>query len=128
MLSLCACSLDDETPRFFNEALPIVSVEVPETFVFGEVYPITATYLRPTGCHIFNSFSIDNDGTERTVFLINTVYQDQDCTTFTSGENEVEASFNFQVNDTGVHTFKFWQGQDENGVDLYYVVDVPVVE
>jgi hypothetical protein len=40
----------------------------------------------------------------------------------------VDATFNFIVTSNGTYIFKFWQGEDDNGNDLYYIVEVPVVE
>ena len=128
MFLFVSCSLDDDSQSFYNEAIPIASITVPEVFEFGNVYPISVTYFRPTGCHIFNSFLFENNNNERTVILVNTVYQDQNCETFGPEEIIEEASFNFQVNEYGTHTFKFWQGEDANGNDLYYIVDIPVAE
>jgi len=40
----------------------------------------------------------------------------------------VDVSFDFKVIYTGTYVFKFWQGKDVNGNDLYYIVEVPVEE
>ncbi|OUR98095.1 hypothetical protein A9Q86_13625 [Flavobacteriales bacterium 33_180_T64] len=128
MFSLFSCSLENDNPSFSNEAIPIESVTIPEEFQFGQVYQIDVTYFKPSGCHVFNGFLFENNANERTIILVNTVHDDLDCETYAFGTNEVEASFNYQVNDVGIHTFKFWQGKDDNGNDLYYIVDVPVIE
>ena len=128
MFSLFSCSISDDTQSFHTEILPIESVTIPEEFQFGQVYEIGVTYFRPTGCHIFNNFYYEINGNERIVAVINTVYEDQNCETFEQGENEVEVFFNFQVNSFDTYTFKFYQGQDDNENDIYYIVEVPVVE
>ncbi|WP_047549451.1 hypothetical protein [Psychroserpens sp. Hel_I_66] len=128
VFSVFGCSLDNDAINFYNEALPIESVNVPETFQFGQVYQIDVTYFRPTGCHIFNNFLVENDDNETTIVLLNTVYLNSDCQTFEANSNQTEASFNFQVNNIGTHVFKFWQGKDDNGSDVYLIVEVPVEE
>ncbi|WP_040279663.1 hypothetical protein [Psychroserpens damuponensis] len=125
---LVSCSPDDSQLSFHTEVLPIENVTIPDEFQFGEVYQIGVTYFRPTGCHIFNNFYYDINENERIVAVITTVYDEQDCQTFEPEENEVEVAFNFQVNSFDTYTFKFFQGLDENDNDLYYIIEVPVVE
>lgn len=126
VLSLVSCSIDnDNSNDFYYEILPVESVDIPTEFVLGETYEITVGYYRPSGCYIFSDFYYASELNQRTVAIINAVYPNQNCQTF---ENElVEVSFNFMVNNNGTYVFRFWQGQDDNGNDLYYIVEVPVV-
>lgn len=126
VFSLASCTVnDDNTPAFHYEILPIEGVTMPEEFTQGEVYTIYVTYLKPTGCYVFNDFYYVSELNQRTVAVINTVYDNNECQTF-NGET-VEVSFNFMVNNSETYVFRFWQGEDENGNDLYYIVEVPVV-
>lgn len=125
-ISVTSCSVDDDVNDFYYEILPVESVEIPEEFVLGQTYEITVTYLRPTTCHVFNNFYYDSELNQRTVAVVTSVYQNNDCLVLI--DEEVEAMFNFMVNSNGTYVFKFWQGEDENGNDLYYIVEVPVVE
>ncbi len=124
--SMLSCSSDnDSSSDFFYETLPIESVIMPDEFQFGSTHEITMTYLRPSGCHVFNDFYYLTELNQRTIAIITTVFPDQQCETFEN--EEVEATFNFRVNDIDPYVFKFWQGEDENGNDTYYIVEVPVV-
>ena len=132
LLGLIICSFwscstgDDNAPDFYYETLPIESVIMPEEFELGSTHQISMTYLRPSGCHVFNDFYFVSEGNQRTIAIINTVFSDQECETF---EYELEeVSFNFQVNSFEDYVFRFWQGEDINGNDIYYVVEVPVVD
>lgn len=125
--SVFSCSIkDDNSFNFFYETLPIESVDMPAEFHFGNTHAITMTYLRPSGCHIFNDFYYLSELNQRTIAIITTVFPDDTCETFEN--EEVEVTLNFQVNSTEPYVFRFWQGEDENGNDVYYVVEVPVVE
>jgi hypothetical protein len=128
MLTLGSCSNDNDIVNNITVTLPIEEVDIPEEFKFGQVFPINVTYFRPSSCHLFNTFYVEENNNETTVILVNTVYEDTNCETFDVNTNETVASFNFQVNDTATQVFKFWQGKDDNGSDLYLVVEVPVVE
>lgn len=126
-LSLSSCSLGDENAaEFYTEILPIESVDMPVEFILGETYEITVAYFWPSGCHVFYDFYYASELNQRTVAVINAVYPNQACETY---ENElVEVSFNFKVTSNGTYIFRFWQGEDANGNDLYYIVEVPVLD
>lgn len=123
MFSLFSCSVEDDSPSFYYEVLPIESVDIPESFQFGSVHEIKLTYFRPTGCHVFNNFFYETDLNQRTVAIITTVSPNSNCNQEAVLE---EVSFNFEVNSDGPYTFRFWLGEDENGNDTYYIVEVPV--
>lgn len=121
-----SCSLgDDNSQNFHFEFLPIESVDIPDEFILGETYPITVYYNKPSSCYVFNDFYYVSELNERTIAVINTVYDDQVCTQAIEPAN---ATFNFVVTSNGTYVFKFWQGEDDNGEDVYYIVEVPVVE
>lgn len=125
LLGVMSCSVDDGD-NFSYEILPVESVKIPEEFMLGKIYPITVTYKKPAGCYVFNEFYYTRNLNERTVAVINTVYPNKNCGL--SEETETEATFNFKVLNTGTYIFKFWQGKDDAGKDLYYIVEVPVVD
>ena len=62
---------DDNNNDYVLEVLPIESVDIPDEFVLGEVYPITVSYFRPSDCHGFRNFYYDKNLNERTVAIIN---------------------------------------------------------
>ncbi len=121
---LFSCSLDDDNPSFSFEILPIEDVDIPEEFTLGEVYPITVTYDRPTNCHAFRDFYYLKENNERTVAVISTLFEENNCVDLV--DESLTATFNFQVTSNGSYIFKFWQGQDENEDDIYLEIEVPV--
>ncbi|WP_299108078.1 hypothetical protein [uncultured Winogradskyella sp.] len=128
ILTFSSCSLDDNPAEtFYLEVLPIESVEMPEYFVHGETYEILVTYTKPNSCYYFNDFIYEIEDQERTVAIVNTVYLNS--TTSCDGEPEqVTVSFDFLVNGNETYVFKFYQGEDEDGTDQYYLVEVPVMD
>ncbi|XMO87844.1 hypothetical protein AAFN75_06030 [Algibacter sp. AS12] len=126
-LILCAsCSIDDDGTRYSFEILPVESVDIPDEFELGEIYPITVTYLNPSSCHSFKEFYYLKENNERTVAPITYVFDENNCETFEN--EEVEATFNFKVTGNGSYIFKFWQGEDADGETQYLTIEVPVVE
>jgi len=123
---LTSCSIEDDAPNFHSVILPIVEVEVPQEFVIGETYPIKVWYQRPSTCHAFNGFYYDKYLNERTVAVQNIVTEAGNCQSL---EDEiVEVSFDFYVTSNGSYIFKFWQGVDDNGEDIFLEIEVPVVD
>lgn len=126
---LINCSPDDgDFEDFRYEILPILSVEMPESFTFGQYYDIPYTYEVPSTCHFFNELYYVADANTRTVAVINTVFeenQQNQCESLT--DSVMERSFRFIVTiREGTYIFKFWQGVDNNGDDIYDTYEVPV--
>ncbi|WP_298901045.1 hypothetical protein [uncultured Psychroserpens sp.] len=126
MFSLFSCEISDDNPNFYYEALPVESVDMPETFQFGETYEILLTYIKPTDCHVYNNLFYESDLNQRDIAIVTAVFPDNGCTEL---NEEEEVSFNFKVTNTGIYTFRFWQGEDSSsGLDTYLIVEVPVEE
>ncbi|GAB4154092.1 MAG: hypothetical protein Tsb0033_01590 [Winogradskyella sp.] len=121
---LTSCSVENDGPVVRTEFMPIVNVAVPDHFVQGQTHEILMSYVKPNSCYVFNNIIFDIEGHERTVSILNTVYQNQTCVT----QNELTTvSFDLTVSGDEVYLFKFYQGKDEYGVDQYHLVEVPVV-
>lgn len=120
-----SCVPDDQTDYLF-ELLPVESVEIPTEFTMGEVYQIKMYYRRPTTCHFFNTIYYNKDLNIRTVAIESAVKQVGDCQELTE-DNLVECSFNFEVTSNGSYVFKFWQGQDDQGENIFLEYEIPVV-
>jgi len=126
LILFTSCSLEDKSLDYNLEILPVESVDIPESFTLGETYPITVSYLRPSTCHTFKEFYYSKNNNERTIAVINYDYIDNNCEDLE--DDLVEATFNFVVTGNGSYIFKFWQGVDENDVDQYLTIEVPVVD
>lgn len=120
-----SCSIDDEDNLNYKlEFVGIETVDIPEEFVLGEVHEISMTYFRPSSCHVFYDFFYEIDGNERTVAVVNIVPEGESCAI--ESEDEQEVALNFQVNSAEPYIFRFYQGEDEDGEDVYQIVEVPV--
>lgn len=126
-LILCAsCSIDDDGTSYSFEILPVESVDIPDEFEMGEIYPITVSYFKPSTCHDFKEFYYLKENNERTVAPITYLFNESNCETLS--DSLVEATFNFKVTSNGSYIFKFWQGDDTDGESQYLTIEVPVVE
>ncbi|APY08531.1 hypothetical protein BWZ20_09560 [Winogradskyella sp. J14-2] len=119
-----SCNVDNEDPVVRTEFMPIINVAVPDHFVQGETYEVLMSYLKPSSCYVFNNIIFDIEGHERTVSILNTVYQNDNCTI---QDELTTVSFDLTVSGDEIYLFKFYQGKDEFGIDQYHLVEVPVV-
>lgn len=114
---ITSCSTDYEEQNITKELVPIVSVEVPDEFYAGDENQIIIRYNKPTTCHGFDGFFYEKDGNTRKVAVQNFVNNNGNCQNLT---NELkEEVLKFYPPETGIYTFKFWQGKDSNGNDIY---------
>ncbi|BAO75628.1 hypothetical protein [Winogradskyella sp. PG-2] len=121
---LTSCSVENvDSDTFYLEVLAIDSVDIPEYFLLGETSDISITYTKPNLCYQFNDFIYEIVDNERSVAIVNTVYPNANCE---QTQERVTVSFNFTVSGTKPCMFKFYQGEDSEGVDQYYFVEVPV--
>ena len=121
VLFIFSCSdNDDSSSKFYNETLPVESVNLPEEFRLGETYNITITYIRPTTCYGFNSLYFEKNGYQNTIAVVANVALDNDsCKTL---DEEMETSFVFSAGEKGPYIFKFWKGKRD-----YLIIEVPVI-
>ncbi|MBT8393239.1 MAG: hypothetical protein HKO81_04345 [Flavobacteriaceae bacterium] len=127
LYSFWSCSLGDDTDSFNYEFVPIENVTIADTLVLDAVHTVVYSYYRPTSCHGFHDLYYSAEDNERTVAVINAVYDNSDCEPLEeNSDNLIERTFNFKPLNTGTYVFKFWQGLDENDEDQYLVFEIPV--
>jgi len=124
---LNACSPDDGI-EYRLEFTPIQSVDIPTEFTLGQTYPITVHYNRPTTCYYFNNLYYEKDLNIRTIAVENAVEQSNNCNDLSGADASSEYTFNFYVTSNGSYIFKFYQGKNESGENIFLEYEVPVVD
>ena len=125
LLVLNACDIGDDEVNYHFVTLEIIDVSMPESFNLNETYEIGVTVLVPNGCTQFEGFDVSSqDTTVRNVIAIGTEWDDVACTQVIS---EVEATFDFVCLYPEAYLFRFWTGEDDQGVPQYLEIEVPVV-
>ena len=123
--SLLSCSLNDDSPTYTYEVLPVDSYVMPASFTLGQTYEIKLKYQKPTSCHIYQGIYYEKNLNTRTIAVQTAVKKNQVCTMEIPPISEV--SFNFMVSNTGSYIFKFYKGKDSAGKDIFEEVEIPVV-
>ncbi|WP_131494638.1 hypothetical protein [Flavobacterium aquatile] len=122
-----SCTVGDEPDRSFF-LLPVDQVEMPSSYILGNISKIKVKYRRPTDCYIFNGFNVAYDAQNhlsRTVAIQAVRLNNSNCLPDTESLFEIELDFKPTV--AGVYTFKFWLGADANGVDQYETHEVEIL-
>ena len=118
-----SCS-DDDSYDYHYELLPIDEAVVPEEFEYGEIYDISVKYIVPDDCYINSDILYEYDQNARNVAVISLVIESNDCETI---DLEQELTFQVHALQSSPYTFRFWQGDDDNGEPMYLIVEVPVI-
>lgn len=116
----------DEGVSYSLKLMPIQSVEIPTEFTLGQTYPITVHYTKPTNCYFFNQLYYEKELNIRTVAVECAVEQRNNCIDLTGADAEASYTFNFYVTSNGSYIFKFYQGKDANGDNVFLEYEVPV--
>lgn len=128
LLVLSSCELDDGGTSYNLKLMPIESVELPAEFELGQTYPITVHYTKPTTCHYFNNLYYEKNLNVRTVAVECAIQQRNDCQDLEGDAAIAEYTFDFHVTSNGSYIFKFYQGKDENGNNVFLEYEVAVVD
>lgn len=123
-LIFSGCSNGDGQ-NFHFTALQIISADVPESFELNQTYQINVTYSLPNGCTAYEGFDVNyEDTTIRNVVAIGSVRTDTEACEEVVTEGQ--AFFNFTIIYDQPYTFKFFQGENNDGEPEFLEVIVPV--
>lgn len=121
-LLLFSCSMEEE--RFYSELKPVFEIDMPTAFAKDSVTEIPIRYKKQSTCHLFDGFYYDRDGMTRTV-AIHTIKLNQDnCQTDLN--TNVQVNLEFKPKALGTYRFKFWKGENAQGVDEFIEFDAVV--
>lgn len=106
---------------------PTLSVDLPETFVFGQTYSIEITYQRLTNCHIFSGLDVARNENEIIIGVV-TSYTTNNPNCIANGNLQATASINFVAERDDFYIFKFWKGKSAAGIDQFLIIEIPVTQ
>jgi len=123
---LNSCSSESDT-RYSLVLLPVESVEIPSEMTLGETYQFKMFYRLPSTCHDYNAIYYHKALNVRTIAVESAVKIQNNCQELTEN-NLYECTFDFLVTSNGSYVFKFWQGKDEQGNDMFLEYEIPVID
>ena len=125
VLAFAGCDLEDEGIKIHSELLPIESVTLPTEFKKDSIYELPFTYINPSTCHVFERFYYEKDSNKRTIAVLTTVIEQDNCKGVTV--NPLEKFLSFKPTTESSYVFKIWKGKDTNGNDVFEEIEIPVV-
>jgi hypothetical protein len=120
-----SCSPDTDEQNIRYELVPVQSIVIDDVLYVGEENIITIKYSRPNNCYGFNGFVYEKEANTRTIGVQNYVVEKSDCQPITNDLSERNLSFIPET--TGTYTFKFYQGKDASGNNIYLEIQREVV-
>ena len=126
-ISVSSCSSDDDNNyhEYHLEYSNVISTELPEEFVYGRTYRVNVTIELPDSCYFYyNQYDYFYEGTSRLIYPIVHVDDGISCT-----PNIRETTFTIPVTalQSEPYIFKFYQGEDADGQDMFLTIEVPVI-
>lgn len=123
---LFGCSDDDNYYHEYHlEYKSVVSAELPDEFIYGRTYRINITIELPDSCYYYyNQYDYFYEGTSRLIYPIVHIDDGVPCT-----PNITETTFSIPVQalQNEPYVFKFYQGEDADGQDMFLTIEVPVI-
>ena len=123
---LNACSSDDDSGDIMQNLAPVVSVEMPDQFVYGASYNIEVVYERPTSCHTFSGLDLNQNENEITVGVVTSFRTSNNVNCVVTGNLQATATINFVAEREDFYIFHFWKGRNTAGIDEFLTIEVPV--
>lgn len=118
-----SCLDDEPITNVVYKYNAIDSVQIDTIMPARQITQIKTYFTTQNGCQQFFDYDYTILGNERTVSVIISELQDQSCTL---GQQVHAPVLNFKPNTPGNYTFRFWNGVDENGQDLFIIREVEV--
>lgn len=128
---IASCSVDDDsnTVQFHMDFMGVQDVEIADYFERGQEYEVKVFYIKPTDCHYFQGFYYYPDGYTHTIAPQAMVLENDNCQPFETLMMENE-SFTFPCPNTYAYdkyVFRFYEGEDEMGNQLFREITVPII-
>jgi len=125
-LLLFGCNDDDYDYHDYHlEYVSVISADTPDEFIYGRTYRIDVTIELPNSCYFFyNQYDYFYEGASRLIYPIAHVDDGVACT-----PNITETTFSIPVHilQHEAYIFKFYQGEDTDGQDMFLTIEVPVI-
>jgi len=122
-LFVTSCLDDEPTLNVAYEYASIDSIMVGEIRPAREVTEITTYFTRYSECETFFDYDYQISGNERTVSIVISDLQVEDCLNITEASSHI---LQFRPETGGTYTFRFWAGNDENDEPIFIVQEIEI--
>ena len=125
-VTVTSCNNDDDYHDYHLEYTNVKSADLPDEFIYGRTYKIDVTIELPNSCYYYyNQYDYFYEGNSRLIYPIAHVDDGVPCT---PNIREITFSIPVQALQNETYVFKFYQGEDAEGQDMFLTIEVPVIE
>ena len=119
-----SCLDDEPTVNVKYLFAPIDSVQIGEIKPARQVTEIRTFYTRNNECETFFDYDYTITGNERTVTMLISSLQANDCLEITEADFH---TLQFRPEQSGLYTFRFWNGNDQDGQPIFIIrkIEIP---
>jgi len=115
-----SCQIDPEDENTHVEKIPVFDIQLPDGMTANFEYNITFKYALQNGCYSFFEVDVTDDNLPnkniREITAFAEIANDSNCTLEYSEEI---FSLSFSPMESKIYLFKFWNGQNDQGVDQF---------
>ncbi|RXR24400.1 hypothetical protein [Flavobacterium stagni] len=117
-----SCDIYNDEPVYIQVS-PVTEVTNPEKFAKDSITEIPVNFNLPSKCNVFRGFYYDTADFQRVVAIESYREGNQSCPT---DDNTYTQTLRFKPTKLGIYHFKFWTGNDAQGVEQFYEFDAIV--
>ena len=126
-LLLVSCILDPEDENTRIEKISAFEIQVPDTMTVGFEHEISFKYALQNGCYSFYNVDVTDAVQANKNIREITAYAEITNDTSCTEEYRVEVFIlPFRPMESRIYLFKFWAGQNEQGVDQFEEYEILV--
>lgn len=118
-----SCLDDEPTMNIAYQYRPVDSIQIDSIYPARHVTEIQTFFTTTSGCEEFFDYDYTILGNERTVSVVTSEIQDVGCTDVSESKSFI---LKFKPTESGVYTFRFWSGLDENGQDTFIIREIAI--
>jgi len=122
-LSVVSCLDDEPTVEVVYKYKAVDSVQIGEIHPSRQVTEIRTYFTRTNSCENFFNYEYHILGNERSVSAIFSEFEDASCEEISEPSYSV---LQFKPENSGIYTFRFWNGLDENGQDVFIIKEIEI--
>lgn len=118
-----SCLDDEPVMNVTYQYRPVDSIQIDSIYPARQITEIKTFFTTTNGCQQFFNYDYTAIGNERTVSIITSEIQESGCTDVTKVES---FTLKFSPERSGIYTFRFWNGKDENGQDTFIIREIEI--
>jgi len=122
-LVVVSCLDDEPVTDVVFRYKAIDSVQIDTILPARQVTEIKTYFTTQNGCQVFFDYDYTILGNERTVSVVISEVQNQGCTEIIQSHSPV---LKFKPESSGIYTFRFWSGVDQDGQDLFIIREIEI--